>query len=120
MPSSAHPARNPGRGPSVYTALEVSLTAGLFVDSAVAGRVSARLRLPAPAAAIFVVSATILTVGFTTALGPAAGRSRSAAPATPVAAVYTLHLLRARARAAVLGTAPESAITPGHRPAASS
>jgi hypothetical protein len=63
---------SPGRGPSVYSLLEVCLTAGLFAGSAVAGRIGARLRLPALASAVSVFGAAILAVGFSTALAPAA------------------------------------------------
>ncbi len=48
------------------------LTGGLFAGSIMAGRIGAGLRLPALAAAIFVFAVTILGVGFSTALAPAA------------------------------------------------
>jgi len=55
-------ALSPRHGPSLYTALEVGLIAGLFVGSAVAGQVTARRRRPALAGSILLFGTAVLAV----------------------------------------------------------
>lgn len=63
---------SPKNGPSVYSLLELCQISGLPADSTVAGRIGARLRLPAPAGAIFVFGVSFLAIAFGTALAPTA------------------------------------------------
>jgi MFS family permease len=55
-------ALSPRHGPSLYTALEVGLIAGLFVGSAVAGQVTVRRRRPALAGSILLFGTAVLAV----------------------------------------------------------